>query len=220
MKLLARITCKNCGHKLGCPVGPERVNQMFKGECPKCHQKFEFRISSELIQKLESFQAQHIQAPPQSSGLETYVPGMEKGPMSSPMSTQKVSQKDETYVPIKNDSQTHHFNVLVLKNKTADLTPIQRIVINQAYSIVGRKNQSGLVNQPDIEINTQDKFMSKKHCLIKKLDNGQFSLEDYNSANGTKLNGKKIEPGEAVYLMTGDKITLGHTDFYVSLEKQ
>ena len=218
MKSLARITCKKCGHKLLCPIDSEKVNQMFKGECPECHQTFEFRISPELIQKLELLQAKRKQAASQSSGTETYVPGMGSPSATFTPSQQKVSQKDETYVPLKNESSS--CQVLVLTHKATEQTPYQRLVINQLYSVIGRKNQSGVVNQPDIEVNTQDKFMSKKHCLIKKLDNGQFSIEDYKSANGTKLNDRKLEPGEAVYLVEGDKITIGHTEFNVSMEKQ
>jgi hypothetical protein len=197
------------------PIDPEGVNLVFTGECPKCHQEFEFKIPPELIQKLKAAQAQHKQASQKFSSTETFVPGMVNIPTSA---AQTKSQKDETYVSSKNE--LHVSKVLVLTITSTAETPSQRLVISQPYSVVGRKNQCGPEKQPDIEINTQDKFMSKKHCLIRKISEGSFSLEDYNSANGTKLNNRKLEKGEAVYLMDGDIITIGHTNFHVSLEKQ
>lgn len=68
----------------------------------------------------------------------------------------------------------------------------------------------------------QDEFMSANHATIRS-SSGQFTIEDRNnpgpSANGTFLNARKLEPGEAIALCDGDVIRLGTTEvFFRSLQ--
>ena len=219
MITIARMKCPGCGKTVAFQIDTTKVGQKVNGTCPQCHKSINVNITAQFVQTLEKLAAQkrQVQTPQNDSGTETFVPGMSNS-NSKPSTGHVQVQKDATYVPTKNMSNTT--KILVLSNRATDLTPQQRFVINQQYTIVGRKNQSGQVNQPDVEVVTQDKFMSKKHCLIRKLENGQFSIEDYNSANGTKLNGKKLETGESIYLMPGDTVTIGHTEFIVSIENE
>lgn len=53
-------------------------------------------------------------------------------------------------------------------------------------------------------------FISKVHCRLKLDDSsGQLSLIDQNSANGTAINGMRIEPGVATPIRPGDGLKLG-----------
>ena len=67
---------------------------------------------------------------------------------------------------------------------------------------IGRKRSS------DIQI--LDRFLSSQHSKI-TMDEGEYFLEDLNSANGTYLNGDEIH--DVVKLKTGDRIGLGQVEF-------
>ena len=62
------------------------------------------------------------------------------------------------------------------------------------------------------------------HCTI-DCYNGQFTITDNGSREGTKINGQKIEPNVAYYLNNDDRIVLGKVEFefvinYSELEKR
>lgn len=62
-------------------------------------------------------------------------------------------------------------------------------------------------------ITLPDPFVSSEHVRIEK--NGKkFFVEDLKSANGTLLNGEKLE--KRIELKDGDRISLGHIDFVYS----
>lgn len=56
----------------------------------------------------------------------------------------------------------------------------------------------------------KDPFISKNHLIIIK-DEGNYFLEDLNSANGTFLNQDKVE--DVVVLKNGDIIEVGNVEF-------
>lgn len=62
----------------------------------------------------------------------------------------------------------------------------------------------------DIDLSRFDpsKGISRKHALIvRNQDN--YTIEDLNSANGTKVNGIRLQPGQKRLLQDGDVIELG-----------
>ncbi len=61
----------------------------------------------------------------------------------------------------------------------------------------------------------RDPFMSKNHCKI-YLEDSRYLLEDLNSANGSFLNGARLEDREG--LDNGDIIRIGQMEF-VFVEK-
>ncbi|MDO8886814.1 FHA domain-containing protein [Candidatus Oleimmundimicrobium sp.] len=63
---------------------------------------------------------------------------------------------------------------------------------------------------PENDIFLKDIFISKQHCLICKR-NGKILLQDLRSANGTFLNGERINKPQKLKL--GDKIKVGQTTF-------
>ncbi len=70
-------------------------------------------------------------------------------------------------------------------------------------TIVGRN--------PTTDVTLLDESISREHALI-LLDEetGAFSIEDLQSTNGTKVNGKRIRSAS---LEHGDRIEIGHTSF-------
>lgn len=68
--------------------------------------------------------------------------------------------------------------------------------------LLGRDNNNQIV--------IKDPYISKRHLKIVK-DEGDYYLEDFNSANGTYLNGDKIM--DVVRLENGDRIRVGQVEF-------
>lgn len=62
----------------------------------------------------------------------------------------------------------------------------------------------------DNHIFLKDPFISKNHMIIVK-DEGNYFLEDLNSANGTFVNQQKVE--DVVALKNGDVIEVGNVEF-------
>ncbi len=67
-----------------------------------------------------------------------------------------------------------------------------------------------LGRQGDNDIILKDPFVSKHHFQIVE-DEDEFFLEDLNSANGSYLNGEKVQ--DAIKLKNGDKLTIGNIEF-------
>ena len=100
----------------------------------------------------------------------------------------------------------------VMKN---DTTAYQSFNLTSDYYTIGRKNSSGPEHRPDVEVETADKKMSRKHAAIRKKKTG-FTLKDLASKNGVWLNGIKMDAEEEVYLDDGDQFRLGETTFLVN----
>lgn len=73
--------------------------------------------------------------------------------------------------------------------------------LNDEVSL-GRANSNQIV--------IKDPYISKKHLRIVK-DKGKYYLEDFNSANGTFVNGDRVM--DVVNLKNGDRITVGQVEF-------
>ncbi|EFK38581.1 MULTISPECIES: FHA domain-containing protein [Peptoniphilus] len=80
----------------------------------------------------------------------------------------------------------------------------------QEYYLLGGSVTLGRSSKNDIVI--KDKFVSKNHLNITER-NEIFYLEDLNSANGTYLNGEKVDAGTLIELQNGDKIGVGFIQF-------
>ena len=105
----------------------------------------------------------------------------------------------------------------VMKNET---TTYQTFNLTSDYYTIGRKNSSGPEHRPDVEVETTDKKMSRKHAAIRKKGKTGFTLNDLGSKNGVWLNGKKMDAEEEVYLDDGDQFRLGETTFRVNIAEQ
>lgn len=83
------------------------------------------------------------------------------------------------------------------------------LIINKKEYIVGHKKE--LVDGY-IEFNTS---VSRKHCKISNIKGKNYIL-DLNSANGTWVNGKKINSDNPVEITPGDKIKISNSEFMVT----
>ncbi len=94
-----------------------------------------------------------------------------------------------TYLKLINQKDTLPF-------KIKEVYPIDKDVT------IGRSNQNNIA--------IKDPYISKQHMRIVE-DEGDFYLEDLNSANGTFINGDRVM--DAVRLENGDSIRLGQIEF-------
>lgn len=79
--------------------------------------------------------------------------------------------------------------------------------IKEHYSI---DDAISLGRHRDNDIEIKDPFVSKRHFQIIE-DEGEYYLEDFNSSNGTYLNGDKIF--DIIRLKDGDIIRVGQIEF-------
>lgn len=65
--------------------------------------------------------------------------------------------------------------------------------------------------RPGTDLTLRDEGLSREHAVIlRDPQTGVFSIEDLQSSNGTKVNGKRVRSAE---LCHNDEITLGQTSF-------
>ena len=75
--------------------------------------------------------------------------------------------------------------------------------LSEEETLIGRN--------PTTSITLLDEGISREHALILyDEETDLFSIEDLQSTNGTKVNGKKVRSAE---LSPGDEIEIGHTCF-------
>lgn len=70
---------------------------------------------------------------------------------------------------------------------------------------------------PDNALEIADISVSSHHAQL-VLSGGDYVLTDIGSTNGTKLNGKRVNPNEEHPLQNGDTITFGNIDAAYSSE--
>ena len=75
--------------------------------------------------------------------------------------------------------------------------------LSKGETIIGRN--------PTTDITLLDESISREHAIV-SLDEatGVFTLEDLQSTNGSKVNGKRVRSAELTH---GDEIEIGHTNF-------
>lgn len=248
MEVTVQLSCRKCNRASRIRVNTDNVGQMYNGYCSGCGAQIRFLISEDLVRKLEAAMKQRTEsvsppdlpplsrhasrdvsnfacayAPPPASYEQKGVAGdsLKNGkdetfvPSSRPNSGRNSFSKDETFVPGRVSVKSR---TLVLTTTPSEETHSQTFSCDQPFMVVGKKNNAGPLRRPDVEVVSQDPYMSKKHFLIRKMSDKDFAIEDYNSTNGTWLNGKKLDPGESLYLEAGDKVKAGHTEFVISFK--
>lgn len=64
---------------------------------------------------------------------------------------------------------------------------------------------------PTTDVTLLDENISREHALIlRDVESGSYTIEDLQSTNGTKVNGKVVR---SKALENGDEIQIGHTVF-------
>jgi predicted Zn finger-like uncharacterized protein len=104
---------------------------------------------------------------------------------------------------------------IILQTIASEYTKFQKFDIDQDRMTIGRKNQAGPKFRPDLEVDTQDKYMSKVHAIFFRKGKEAITVSDLNSTNGTWLNGEKLKPNDEEYLEDGDQLKIGRTDFKI-----
>ncbi|MBA3943799.1 MAG: FHA domain-containing protein [Herpetosiphonaceae bacterium] len=95
-------------------------------------------------------------------------------------------------------------HLVVVNAGQTGLTPGKRFPLNQVNTI-------GRAMTNDVALN--DTFLSSEHALL-QWDGKTWLLEDLESTNGTRLNGREVDqPAPLTY---GDTIQLGHIDLKLS----
>ena len=79
------------------------------------------------------------------------------------------------------------------------------------------QNQETVIGRnPNTDITLLDDGISREHAIITyDEDSGEFTIEDLQSTNGTRVNGKKVR-GET--LVAGDRVQVGSTVFEFHLD--
>jgi hypothetical protein len=84
--------------------------------------------------------------------------------------------------------------------------------LEEGQNIIGRK---GTTSKATVQIATEDRYMSRQHCSItvSTLPDGtkKAVLSNYQNKNLTTIDGQEIETGDAIRLVNGNCVTMGHT---------
>ena len=89
-------------------------------------------------------------------------------------------------------------------------TSTRRFPLDGRQMRIGRYSAArGLEPEIDMAVPPADPGISRLHAVLIPGPDGNWSLLDPGSANGTLLNGREIAVGELVPLHDGDRINLG-----------
>lgn len=92
------------------------------------------------------------------------------------------------------------------------------VVLGMGVHTLGRKSGK---SSATVQIGDRDVFMSKCHTRIVVRSNGsdlQVTVSDAGSANGTYVNGRRLNYQEEVAAGSGDWIKMGNSRFRIELE--
>lgn len=89
----------------------------------------------------------------------------------------------------------------------SDIVP-QTLALTRPVTLIGRRSDVRAI-YPEIPLQYDD-AVSHRHALLQIDANGGLLLRDIGAANGTRLNGREIEPMIDHPVHDGDQITLGY----------
>lgn len=107
---------------------------------------------------------------------------------------------------------------LVMNNSKKDLSASllynnMEYKLEEGLNIIGRK---GSTSNATVQIDTVDRFMSRMHCsiMISTSPDGtkKVILSNYQNKNQTRVDNQRVEEGDAIRLIDGNIITMGHTE--------
>ena len=81
----------------------------------------------------------------------------------------------------------------------------ERIEITKKESLLGRQKSA-------VDIHINNETVGRKHCII-RMENGRYTVEDLDSLNKTKINGKTLTPKTKTPITNGDKLVLSDSEF-------
>ena len=77
---------------------------------------------------------------------------------------------------------------------------------------VGKRDSRSMVTlgrTANTDITIHNPVLSKLHCLFRKTPEGEMTIADVKSTNGTTLNGKELEKNKPIPIKSGDELTFG-----------
>jgi hypothetical protein len=102
------------------------------------------------------------------------------------------------------------------------LVVLRGLKMNAEYPLYEGLNFIGRADEKPVDIDLEDQepadrvWSSRQHAVI-ALENGQLTIEDLNSSNGTFLNRNRIHPGQKKPLNVNDIIQIGTVQMKVKL---
>lgn len=87
--------------------------------------------------------------------------------------------------------------------------------------VIGRRDPNS-VEVPELDLGPHAAYqlgISRRHAIIRRVDD-HLEIQDLDSRNGTKVNGKPLLDEESVPLADGDDITIGRMTLRLLLRKQ
>ena len=99
--------------------------------------------------------------------------------------------------------------------ETGVVRAVGRLVIQggdfEGMSYELRAEETLIGRNPNTDITLLDEGISREHALVLwDLESNTFTIEDLQSTNGTKVNGKRVRSAP---LMNDDEVQVGHTRF-------
>lgn len=188
-------------------------------KCPSCQEILEVRNSKNEAVKLincpKCKAVLQVKFPPQQAPLEAETYYAPKKPVADSGATQLAGGNNgETQLAGGSYGATQ---LATPKEKTQSSRA--RLVfedhpyfLEEGQNIIGRK---GNTSKADVQISTDDRYMSRQHCsiTITTLPDGtkKAVLSNYQNKNLTSVDSQEIEKGDAIRLINGNRITMGHT---------
>lgn len=180
-----RITCTNCKSPIAFKISADKCDTVQIVKCEKCNTLNSAKIPDE----------------------KTLIALLNKGKKKQPFETDYQTEGGGTVVG------GIYGNEKLLKLETVPnaQTGFQSFIVDQDFMSLGRKNEAGQQFKPDLEIVTEDKYISKIHCAIQRKANKRYVIKDLDSKNKTWLNGQALDSGEEIYLNHNDEIKIGRS---------
>lgn len=186
---IKRIQCPNC--KVVLDVKNSKDEEVKQISCPKC--KTLLKVTFDLQQTPEEpVEAHTFYAAPQKPSVDNGATQLAAGLAGA------------TQLATPNEKPQSSSARLVFDD--------QPYFLEEGQNIIGRK---GATSKATVQIATDDRYMSRQHCAITvtTLPDGtkKAVLSNYQNKNLTTIDGQEIETGDAIRLVNGNRITMGHT---------
>ena len=108
------------------------------------------------------------------------------------------------------DEEEEDYGATTILSETVQ---VERYLVSSKGDRYDISNGENIIGKSGADINiTGNQAISRTHAKITVFD-GEVTLEDLNSSNGTKHMGKKLERGETPELVSGDTVTFANEDF-------
>ena len=181
-----RIKCPKCGVILD--VKNSKNEEVKQFTCPQCQTVLQVKFPPQQ----EPVDAHTYYAPPKNVASDNGATQLAAGSLGA---TQLVTPS----------AKPKSSNARLVFND-------EPYFLEEGQNIVGRK---GNTSKATVQIATEDRYMSRQHCAIRvtTLPDGtkKAVLSNYQNKNLTTIDGQEIETGDAIRLVNGNRISMGHT---------